>query len=326
MRKRVAGAFDKFLPIQSLSDRDAAQLIAAEDIDVLVNLNGYFGALRMGVFAHRPAPIQVNYLGFPGSLGADTIDYILADAEVIPPGDAPFFAEKVVTLPGSYQINDGSRPLPLPQTRAAHGLNENSFVFCHFNYAYKITPEMFALWLRLLKAVPDSVLWLLDSNALFAGNLRAEAARAGIDPARLVLAPRMDNHAHVSRLALGDLFLDSLPYNAHTTASDALWAGLPLLTCRGSAFAGRVAASLLQAVGLPKLITNNLEEYEKLSLKLAMDRRLLTPYRDHLTRNRTSLPLFDTVRTTRHVEAAYEDMMARWADGAAPESFTVKSI
>jgi protein O-GlcNAc transferase len=290
----------------------------------LVNLNGYFGALRMGVFAHRPAPIQVNYLGFPGSLGADYMDYIMADAEVIPESDAQFFREKVITLPGCYQINDDKRPLPTPQSRARHGLKEKDFVFCHFNYAYKITPEMFAVWLRLLSAVPDSLLWLLESNPLFSGRARGEAAKAGIDPARIVFAPRMENEAHISRLALGDLFLDSLPYNAHTTGSDALWAGLPLLTCRGTAFAGRVAASLLKAVGLPELVTKSLHEYEAMAVTLGRDRKRLAGYRDHLARNRTRLALFDTARTTRQIEAAYEEMMGRWSDGEKPASFAVR--
>ena len=323
MRRRVNMAFDRFISIQSLSDHDAAQMIEAQEIDILVNLNGYFGAQRMGVFAHHPALIQVNYLGFPGSLGAGYMDYILADAQVIPEDADKFFAEKVVRLPDSYQINDSQRPHPVPQARATHGLKDGDFVFCHFNYAYKILPEMFAVWLRLLRAVPGSVLWLLESNPLFAANLRAEAGRAGVDPARLIFAPPLENRAHLARLMLGDLFLDSLPYNAHTTASDALWAGLPLLTCRGEAFAGRVAASLLHAVGLPELVTKNLHEYEAMAVRLTRDHKLLAAHRDHLTRNRASLPLFDTIRTTRHIEAAYEEMMARWADGERPASFAV---
>ena len=322
MRRRVIAAFDKFIPIQSLPDRETARLIAAEEIDILINLNGYFGALRMGVFAQRPAPIQVNYLGFPGSLGADYMDYILADAEVISKGDAQFFSEKVVTLPGCYQINEDRRPLPAPGSRVEHGLKEKDFVFCHFNYAYKITPEMFAVWLRLLGAAPQSVLWLLESNPLFADHVRGEAAKAGIDPARIVFAPRMENEAHISRLALGDLFLDSLPYNAHTTASDALWAGLPLLTCRGTAFAGRVAASLLKAAGLPEFITENLGDYERLARALAEDPARLGSYRRHL-QNRSTLALFDTARTTRQIEAAYEEMVARWTRGEKPAGFAV---
>jgi predicted O-linked N-acetylglucosamine transferase (SPINDLY family) len=311
MRRRVIAAFDKFVPIQQISDGEAASLIAGDEIDILVNLSGYMGAPRMGVFACRPAQIQVNYLGFPGSLGADYMDYILADAQVIPSGEEQFYSEKVIRLPGSYQINDSLRPRPPPSTRAAHGLGETDFVFCHFNYSYKIAPEMFAVWLRLLESVPSSVLWLLEGNTLLAANLRKEAARAGIDPTRLVFAPPLETAAHLSRLALGDLFLDSLPYNAHTTASDALWAGLPLLTCRGTAFAGRVAASLLQAVGLPELIANSLDEYASLAIKLAKDRALLQSYRNRLTHDPARLPLFDTVRTTRHIEAAYAGMMER---------------
>jgi predicted O-linked N-acetylglucosamine transferase (SPINDLY family) len=323
MRRRVIAAFDKFVPIQTLSDRAAGHLVTADEIDILVNLNGYFGTPRMGVCAHRPALLQVNYLGFPGSLGAEYMDYILADAEVIPGGEEQFYSEKVVRLPNSYQINDALRPRPAPTTRAAHGLKETDFVFCHFNYSYKLTPGIFAVWLRLLDSVPSSVLWLLESNPLFAANLRREAERAGIDPARLIFAPPIETAAHLSRLALGDLFLDSLPCNAHTTASDALWAGLPLITCRGTAFAGRVAASLLHAVGLPELVTNSLDEYESLALALANDRKLLQSYRDRLTRDPTQLDLFDTARTTRQIEMAYETMMARWNKDELPESFSV---
>jgi predicted O-linked N-acetylglucosamine transferase (SPINDLY family) len=277
----------------------------------------------MGVFAHHPALVQVNYLGFPGTLGANYMDYILADAQVIPEDADKFFAEKVVRLPDSYQINDSQRPHPVPQARAAHGLKDGDFVFCHFNYAYKILPEMFAVWLRLLRSVPGSVLWLLESNPMFAANLRAEAGRAGVDPARLIFAPPLENRAHLARLMLGDLFLDSLPYNAHTTASDALWAGLPLLTCRGTTFPGRVAASLLQAAGLPELITNTLEQYESKALLLAADRTLLQSYRERLTRDPARLALFDTARTTRQIEAAYEQMMSRWANNLPPASFTL---
>jgi predicted O-linked N-acetylglucosamine transferase (SPINDLY family) len=323
MRRRVISAFDKFVPIRTHSDREAARLIAGAEIDILVDLNGFCGDLRMGVFAHRPALLQVNYLGSPGTLGADYMDYILADAEVIPGGAEQFYREKVVRLPGSYQINDGTRPRPASTTRVAHGLKDTDFVFCHFNSSYKIMPDMFALWLRLLKNVPSSVLWLLESNALLRANLQREAVRAGVDPTRLVFAPRTEHSAHVSRLTLGDLFLDSLPCNAHTTASDALWAGLPLITCRGEAFAGRVGASLLRAAGLPELITDNLDEYESLALKLTRNRALLQSYRDRLNSDPARLPLFDTTRTTLQIEAAYEEMMARWTKDVMPGSFAV---
>lgn len=325
LRRRVSAAFDTFVPIQGLSDLEAARLVASREIDILVSLNGYFGMQRMGVFARRPAPLQVNYLGFPGSLGTDYIDYILADADVIPHGEDQFYSEQVIRLPGSYQINDGARPRAAPDSRAAHGLKETDFVFCHFNYSYKIAPEMFALWLRLLNSVPSGVLWLLESNELFAAALRRQLAEAGIDTARLVFAPPVEYSAHISRLALGDLFLDSLPYNAHTTASDALWAGLPLLTCRGKTFPGRVAASLLRAVGLPELITDTPEEYESKALMLATDRVLLQSYRERLTRHPAGLALFDTARTTRQIEAAYEEMMARCRKNLSPASFQVEN-
>jgi predicted O-linked N-acetylglucosamine transferase (SPINDLY family) len=292
-------------------------------VDILVNLNGYFGRMRMGLFALAPAPIQVNYLGFPGTLGAACMDYILADATVIPPGEDRFYDEKVVRLPDSYQINDDKRAPVAITTRAEHGLPENSFVFCHFNYGYKILPAHFALWLRILGQVEGSVLWLLGGDPHFAQNLKAEAQKQGIDPQRLIFAPPLTLEAHVARMALGDLFLDSLPYNAHTTASDALWAGLPLLTCRGTAFAGRVAASLLQAMGLPELVTDTLADYESLALTLARDPVLLQHYRDRLKENRRVAPLFDTARTTRQIEAAYETMMARRLRGEAPQGFAV---
>jgi predicted O-linked N-acetylglucosamine transferase (SPINDLY family) len=324
MRRRVIAAFDSCVPIHGLSDREAAHRIASKEIDILVNLNGYFGAQRMGVFAHRPALLQVNYLGFPGSLGVGYMDYILADAEVIPEGEEQFYSEQVVRLPGSYQINDGDRrSRAAPSTRAAHGLPEKGFVFCNFNYSYKIAPETFAVWLRLLKNVPQSVLWLLESNELFAANLGRHMAEGGIDPTRLIFAPQIEHSAHISRLALGDLFLDTLPYNAHTTASDALWAGLPVITCRGKAFPGRVAASLLRAAGLPELIADDLGQYESKALLLAGDRPLLQSYRDHLTRDPARLALFDTARTTRQIEAAYEQMMVRWSNTMPPASFAV---
>ena len=323
LRKRVIAGFDKFISIADLSDRDAAQRIAGEGIDILVNLNGYFGKMRPGIFAQRPAPIQVNYLGFPGTLGAAYMDYILGDSVVFADGDDTFFSEKLVRLPGSYQINDSERAPVTVTTRAAHDLPEGGFVFCHFNYGYKIMPDLFACWMRILKSVPGSLLWLLAGNPLFAKNLSAEAERAGIDPARLVFAPPLDVEPHRARLALADLFLDSTVSNAHTTASDALWAGLPLLTCKGHAFSGRVAASLLNAVGLPELVTHSLEDYEMLAVKLAREPALRGRYRGRLVETRHSAPLFDTARTVRHIEAAFEKMQALKQNGEAAISFAV---
>ncbi|MBV9550549.1 MAG: tetratricopeptide repeat protein [Alphaproteobacteria bacterium] len=313
MRSRLEAAFDRMIDITALSDLEAAQRVRAEEVDILVNLNGWFGALRMGVFAHRPAPIQVNYLGFPGTLGAPYMDYILADAVVIPPGEEVFFDEAVMRLPASYQINDSARAMaPAPPPRHELGLPEDVFVFAHFNYSYKIVPSMFALWLRLLAAVPKSVLWLLETSELFASNVRAAAVKAGIDPARLVFAPPLEHAQHLARLGAADLFLDSLPYGAHTTGSDALWVGLPLLTCRGRSFTGRVGASLLTAMEMPELITEDLAAYEARALELARDPAQLAALREKLKTKRATAPLFDTARTTRAIEAAYQMMFERW--------------
>jgi predicted O-linked N-acetylglucosamine transferase (SPINDLY family) len=326
MRRRVMAAFDEFVSIAALSERDAGRAVAARDVDILVNLNGYFGKLRMDLFACRAAPIQVNYLGFPGTLGADYMDYILADATVIPHAAHRFYREKVVTLPDSYQVNDSKRAPAGQSSRAAHGLPEGAFIFCHFNYSYKITPDVFACWMRILKAVPQSLLWLLSGNPIFTENIKAEAGRAGVDPARILFAPPLEWEQHLARLALGDLFLDSLPSNAHTSASDALWAGLPLLTCQGHAFQGRVAAGLLKAAGLPELVTETLESYEALATRLARDSKLLDAYRRRLAENRRTAPIFDTARTARHIEWAYETMQARRQNGEAPASFAVPSL
>jgi predicted O-linked N-acetylglucosamine transferase (SPINDLY family) len=270
MRRRVEKAFGSFIDISRLSDLEAAKLIRDRQIDILVNLNGYCGLSRTGVFAHKACPVQVNYLGFPGTIGAEYIDYIVADKVVITGDEERYYSEKVVSLPDSYQVNDSRRAnAEGTPTRAEAGLPETGFVFCCFNNNHKLTPELFDLWMRLLAKVEGSTLWLIEDNGAVAGNLRREAERRGVAPERLVFAPRVNLDAHLARHRLADLFLDTLPYNAHTTASDALWAGLPVLTCMGSAFPGRVAASLLYAADLPELVTKTLEEYEALALRLA---------------------------------------------------------
>jgi protein O-GlcNAc transferase len=324
VRQRMEAAFDKFVDISGLSDHAAAEKILDEEIDILVNLNGYFGSMRMGVFAYRPAPIQVNYLGFPGTLGASYIDYIIADRIVIPPDEQQYYTEKVVTLPDSYQVNDSRRHIAQTKpSRSDYGLPETAFVFCSFNNSYKLAPGMFARWMRILKQVESSVLWLLESNTAFPDNIRREAERHGIPADRLVFAPRLPMEEHLGRLNLADLFLDILPYNAHTTASDALWAGLPLITCRGKAFPGRVAASLLHAMGLPELIAEDLDAYEAFALKLAGDPALLQSVREKLARNRPTAPLFDTDRFRRHIEAAYTTMWEIFQRGESPRGFSV---
>jgi predicted O-linked N-acetylglucosamine transferase (SPINDLY family) len=312
------------IPIAGLSDEAAARKVLDEEIDILVNLNGYFGERRMGMFAHRPAPLQVNYLGFPATLGADYIDYIIADRIVIPETERLFYSEKVVWLPDSYQANDSRRPIAetIP-SRAEMGLPEDAFVYCNFNQSYKLTEATFAAWIRILARVPRSVLWLWQSRREAADNLRDAAIGHGVAAERLVFAQGLPMPQHLARLKLGDLFLDSLPYNAHTTASDALWAGLPLLTCRGTAFPGRVAASLLQAAGLPELVTESLAEFEQRAVELAQDEVLLQSLKDRLAQNRLNCPLFDTDRFRRNLETAYTTMWDIWRRGEPPRGFVV---
>ena len=326
MRRRLVKAFDRFADMAGKSDGEVVRLLRELEVDIAVDLKGYTGGARVKVLAQRPAPLQVSYLGFPGTMGADFIDYIIADRVLIPPGDERFYTEAVVTLPDSYQVNDVTRPIArrVP-TRAEAGLPPEAFVFCSFNKSYKITNEVFAIWMRLLAAVPGAVFWLFDTNADARRNLERAAAARGIDPARLIFAANLPHAEHLARHRLADLFLDTLPCNAHTTASDALWAGLPVLTCPETTFAGRVAASLLGAVGLPELVAPNLREYEALALALARDRPRLDALRAKLARNRLTEPLFDTPRFCRHIESAYRRMWESHLNGEAPRSFAVPS-
>jgi predicted O-linked N-acetylglucosamine transferase (SPINDLY family) len=323
MRARLQKALGGFTNISGLTDAQAAEIVRAAGIDILVNLNGYFGRPRNGLFALRPAPVQVNYLGFPGTLGASFMDYIIADATVIPDEQSRFYDEAVAWLPGCYQANDSARPLPQPVRREQAGLPPAGFVFANFNQLYKLTPDIFAVWMRILKACEDSVLWLLRDNDTAVGNLWREAEKQGIAPQRVIFAEPLPLEQHMDRLALADLVLDTLPYNAHTTGSDTLWAGVPLLTCRGSTFPGRVAASLLQAAGLPELITETLVEYEALAVALAKDQARLAGLRLRLAENRASCTLFDTVRFTRHLEAAFSAMLSRARADGTPQSFKI---
>jgi protein O-GlcNAc transferase len=326
MRERLKSAFDHFIDVRERSDRDVAMLLQEREIDIAVDLKGFTAYGRTGILAHRAAPIQVNYLGYPGTLGADYIDYIIADQHVIPPSHQVYYKEKVVYLPHSYQVNDSGRGIAnRAPSRSEARLPEQGFVFCCFNNSFKITPDIFDIWMRLLQEISDSVLWLLETSSTASNNLRREAVRRGISAERLIFAPKMKLDEHLARHALADLFLDTLPYNAHTTASDALWAGLPILTCMGNAFAGRVATSLLQAVGLPELITGDLAEYEATALKLATTPALLADVRARLSRNRTNYPLFDTNRFCRHMEAAYIGMWERYQRGEAPAHLSMPS-
>jgi protein O-GlcNAc transferase len=327
VRRRINAAFDHIIDVRGMSDAHAASLIKQSEVDILVNLNGFFGQARTGIFSRRPAPIQISYLGFPGTMGADYIDYIIADQCVIPPEHEEFYVEKVVYLPDSYQVNDTKRCIAETQpARAAAMLPEDGFVFCCFNNNYKILPEVFDVWMRLLNKVDRSVLWLVEDNAAVSRNLRAEAVRRGVSPDRLIFAPRVNLSEHLARHRLADLFIDTLPYNAHTTASDALWAGLPVLTCIGSTFPGRVAASLIQAIGVPELITRSLEEYEALALRLAREPKLLSSLKAKLVKNRDLYPLFNSKRFCRHIEAAYIKMWEHHQRGEAPMRFAVAPL
>ena len=325
IRTRLIRAFDQFHDGRGRSDRELAAALNEMQVDILVDRSGYIADARPGIFAARPAPIQVNYLGFPGTLGADFYDYIIADATVLPFDQQPFYTEKIVHLPDSYQVTDRKRPIAeRPPTRKQAGLPAKGFVFCCFNGCYKITPPFFDVWMRLLGQVEGSVLWLLSDRTMAETNLRREAAARGIDPARIVFARGAPLDEHLARHQLADLFLDTLPYNAHTTASDALWVGLPLVTCCGQSFAGRVATSLLRAIGMPDLVTDDLEAYERLALRIASDPSILHELRERLRRNRLSHPLFDTDRYRRHIEDAYVRMWEYWQRGEGPANFTVE--
>ncbi|MBI2772629.1 MAG: tetratricopeptide repeat protein [Burkholderiales bacterium] len=324
MRQRVQRAFGRFADAQHLTDREAAQLLLELEADIVVDLNGFTQGSRLGILAHRPAPLQVSYLGYPGSCGADFFDYLIADAEVLPPQQRAHYSENIAWLPGCYQANDAARAIDdAPLSRADAGLPPEAFVFCCFNNNYKITPGVFGVWMRLLAQLPHAVLWLLEDNAAAMRNLRAQAQARGIDAQRLVFAPRAEPAQHLARHRLADLFLDTLPYNAHTTASDALWAGLPLLTCRGGAFAARVAASLLREAGLPELVTDSLAEYERKALELARSPQLLAALKLRVAQARETSTLFDTRQFARDIEAAYAQMWERHQQGLRPEDFLV---
>jgi protein O-GlcNAc transferase len=324
MGRRLESAFDRFIDVSRMDDPAVATLMRDLEIDIAVDLTGYTEHNRTAIFAHRPAPVQVNYLGFPGTMGAAYIDYIIADEFVIPEPARRHYAEQVVYLPDCFQGNDRKREISQrTPSRAEVGLPESGMVFCAFNNVAKFTPVVFDVWMRLLKSIPGSVLWCAADAGYVRRNLSAEAARRGVAPERLVFAPRIAYADHLARLRLADLFLDTLPFNAGTTASDALWAGLPVLTCAGEAFAARMAGSLLTAVGLPELVTCSLEEYEALALKLATTPELLADLRSRLARNRDATPLFDTVRFCRHLEAAYRGMWDRQRRGDAPAPIKV---
>ena len=326
-RRRMEKAFDRFVEVGAMSEAGVAELARRHDIDIAVDLKGYTQDARPGIFAAGAAPIQVNFLGYPGTMGAPFIDYIIADPTLVPPDHRDDYSEKIVYLPHSYQPNDRTRRVADSSgERRDHGLPDQGFVFCCFNNSYKVTPEVFTIWMRVLKAVEGSVLWLLRDNPFVEANLRREAQASGIDPDRLVFAPRTDMCVHLARHRHADLFLDTAPYNAHTTASDALWVGLPVLTRMGETFAGRVAASILSSLDVPELITSSVQDYEATAIALAKDPVRLAGIRDRVNRQRDTSPLFDAPRFTRQLEAAYRAILQRRLDGLPPDHISVDPL
>jgi len=324
MGQRVKNSFDQFIDVTRHSDRQVVQRLRELEVDIAVDLMGLTRWSRPGIFQQRAAPVQVNYLGYPGTTGLPAIDYLLADEGVIPPGEQPWYTEQIVYLPHSYLPNDNRRRIAPVPNRNAVGLPDVGFVFCAFTAAYKINPLMFDVWMRLLARVSDSVLWLRSMGLEARSNLRREAEHRGVSSERLIFAPHVADMAdHLARQSLADLYLDTLPYNAHSTACDALWAGVPVLTCAGQGFASRGAASALAAVGLPELVTQCVEEYETLALDLARRPEFLRSLRVRLAQNRSVSPLFDTVRFCRQLEAAYFTMHERAARGDAATGFAV---
>lgn len=326
LRTRIESAFDHFIDIEQMNDREAAHYIRDNEIDILIDLAGHTAYTGLNAMAFKPAPVQITWLGFPGSTGAPFMDYIIADPTVIPPEHELFYLEKVVRLPETYQPNDGDLKVAEPPSREAVGLPPSGLVFCCFNNTFKITPEVFDIWMRLLGQIEGSVLWLFEGNAVAKANLIKEAAARRISPERLVFAGHADYATYLARTQLADLFLDNNYWNGHSTASDALRCGVPIVTCEGGSFASRVAASLLRAIGLPELVTTSLENYEALALKLARDPALLASIKTRLAENRLTAPLFDTARFTRHLEAAYQTMHARAQRGEPPASFSVERL
>jgi predicted O-linked N-acetylglucosamine transferase (SPINDLY family) len=324
MRQRVVKCFDDFIDVRSMSDLDVTKRSRDLGIDIAIDLKGYVPGGRVGIFSERCAPVQVNFLGFPGTMGSEFMDYIVADHVLIPEEYRKYYSEKIVYLPDTYQPNDIQRPLEIETpTRDSLGLPANAFVFCCLNDCYKISPPVFNRWMQILKMVDDSVLWLFADYEDAAQNLRQEAAKRGVDEGRLIFCKRAPMVEHLARYRVADLFLDTLPYNAHTTASEALWIGLPVLTCMGEAFAARVAASLLNAIQLPELITRNLDEYESLAIELARNPARLQKIEEKLSRNRLTTPLFDTRRYARNIEAAYAEMYRRYQVGQSPNHIVI---
>jgi predicted O-linked N-acetylglucosamine transferase (SPINDLY family) len=310
MRTRVEAAFDQFIDVSTMSDKEIAEFSRMLGIDIAIDLKGSTKDHRFGIFSYRAAPVQVSYLGYPGTMGAEYIDYLIADKTLIPEESQKFYTEKIAYMPHSYQVNDRSRVISdRVFTKKEVGLLEKGFVFACFNSNYKITPDVFDVWARILNSVEGSVLWLFEENKTASANLRKEAQKRGLAPERLVFAPKMELSEHLARHKLADLFIDTLPCNAHTTASDALWAGLPVLTCMGESFASRVAASLLNAIEMPELITSSLEEYEQLAIALGNEPQKVQALKQKLELNKLTTPLFDSSLFTKNLEYLFWNIL-----------------
>jgi predicted O-linked N-acetylglucosamine transferase (SPINDLY family) len=324
MLQRLKASFEHFIDANTYSDDQLADLVTSSEVDILVDLMGFTLGSRTGVFARRVAPIQLNYLGYLGTMGAGYMDYIIADRVVIPETQYDFYAEKIVYLPNSFQPTDRQRPISDKKfTRAEVGLPQDGFVFCCFNTNYKITPDVYDIWMRILKQVPGSVLWLVAEGPTVERNLRNEAAARGVSGERLIFAQRMPLAEHQARLQLAGLFLDTLPYNAGATATDMLWSGLPVLTRIGDTFVGRMAASLLNAIHVPKLIATTPEAYEQMAIDLATHPEKLAAIKNKLAENRLTTPLFDTELFTKHIEAAYSAMHERYQAELSPDHIVI---
>jgi predicted O-linked N-acetylglucosamine transferase (SPINDLY family) len=327
MRRRLIKSFDHFSDIRSESYADSAKKIHHDGVNILVDLAGYTSLNRAQILALRPSPIQVSYLGYIGTTGADFMDYIIVDPFVVQKDYKEYFTEKMVYLPECYQATDNKRPIsPNTPSRKSCGLPDDAFVFCGFNNSFKITPEMFSLWMRLLTKIPNSVLWLSKSNPYVVNNLRNEARLSGINPERVVFADILPSDKYLALYRNADLFLDTLPYNAGTTASDALWAGCPVLTCPGNSFASRMAGSLLRAVGMHGLVTTSIADYEALAIHLANNRNELITTRNQLSSNRMTMPLFDTKRLVLHLESAFSTMWEYHLAGKHPDHIVVPRL
>jgi protein O-GlcNAc transferase len=324
LQKRLIKSFDHFNDVSEMSDKDVALISRQDKIDIAVDLNGYTQNSRSGVFAYRAAPMQINFLGYPGTMGAEFIDYIIADQHLIPPKNQKYFSEKQIYLPNTYMPTDNSREFSKrPISRSDMGLPDNAFVFCCFNNNYKITDLEFDIWMRVLSKVEGSVLWLRRSNQLSDKNMIKEAQKRNINASRLVFADRVPMDEHLARHKLADLFIDTFAFNAHTTTSEALWAGLPVVTKMGQGFAARVAGSLLNAVGLPELVTENEQDYEDLIIDLATNPNKLAKVKEKLATNRLSHPLFDTELYTKHLEDGYQQAYQNYFEGKNPETILV---